>query len=46
MQAETVVYETTAKIEQLNTAIATTKLKFEEESMNTSIYAHMRSRMK
>ena len=45
-QAETVVYETSAKIEQLNTAIATTKLKFEEEQMSTSIYSHMKARMK
>lgn len=46
VQSETVVYETTAKIEQLKTAIETTKLKYEEEVMNTSIYAHMKQRMK
>lgn len=44
--AETSSYETTAKIQQLEQAIQTTKAKCEEEEMNTYVHSHMTNRLK
>jgi chromosome segregation ATPase len=43
---ENSTYETSTKIEQLKTAIHTTKEKCDEEDMNTHVHHHMMNRLK